>query len=611
MKKLLLCLVGCHGIMATAQPTVYTTANAHAHNDYEKPIPFRAAYNEGFGSLEADLHLINDTLWVAHDSARTGIDPTFEVLYLQPLEKEVARHDGFPYADHTKRLQLLIDLKTDAIPTLDKIVAALRGYPSLTNNPNIRFVISGKRPDSTTWQQYPSFIWFDGNMGQSYPPAVLDKIALMSAGFTKYSTWNGKGRLVAHEQDTIQKLIAKAHALGKPVRFWATPDNINAWYHLIKLKVDYLNTDRVAELACFLNKLPRTGYRNNNIYVPYRPTYKTDGVNKKVKNVILLIGDGTGLAHWYSGYTANHARLNVFNMRSIGLSKTSSYDNFITDSAPGATAFSSGEKANNRSVGIDHTGVALSLIPDYVHKKGMRSGLLTSGDMTDATPAAFYAHRAERSDSASMFADLATSPVQLLMGAGNRAFNDTVRQNLQQRGFHIVSTVDSVPATTHDKWIVMDERAHLSMINGRGPWLQQAFDRSLNILSQHKAGFFLMAEGAQVDHGAHDNNLPWLASEVMDFDQLVGRAMQFADTNGETLVIVTADHETGGLTLLDGNYDNGYIGAQFATDDHTAIPVPVFAYGPQSRLFSGVYENTAVFSKIMQVLGIPAKPAAK
>lgn len=594
-----------------AQPTAYTTANAHAHNDYEKPVPFRAAYHEGFGSLEADLHLINDTLWVAHDTARPRIDPTFEVLYLQPLEKEVARLGGFPYADHTKKLQLLIDLKTDAIPTLDKVVAALRKYPSLTNSSHIRFVISGSRPDPATWQQYPSFIWFDGNMDQAYPAAALEKIALMSAGFTKYSTWNGKGRLPAREQDTIQKLIAGAHALGKPVRFWATPDNINAWYHLMKLKVDYLNTDHVAELASFLNKLPKTGYRNDKTYVPYQPTYKTDGVNKKVKNVILLIGDGTGLAHWYSGYTANHARLNVFNMRSIGLSKTSSYDNFITDSAPGATAFASGEKTNNRSVGVDHTGVALSLIPDYVHKKGMRSGLLTSGDMTDATPAAFYAHRAERSDGAGMFADLVNSPVQLLMGAGNRAFNDTIRHNLQQHGFHIVTTVDSVPAVTSDKWIVMDERARLSMLKGRGPWLQQAFDKSLSILSRHKAGFFIMAEGAQVDHGAHDNNLPWLASEVMDFDQLVGRAMQFADTNGETLVIVTADHETGGLSLLDGNYDTGYIGAQFATDDHTAIPVPVFAYGPQSKLFCGVYENTAVFFKIMQALGIPVQPVAK
>lgn len=592
-----------------AQPTVYTTGNAHSHNDYEKPFPFQAAYNEGFGSMEADLHLVNDTLLVGHDTAIAGINPTFESIYLQPLEKAVARNNGYPFADHTQKLQLLIDLK---MPSLDKVVTLLQKYPSLTSNPNIRFVISGSRPEPANWLQYPAFIWFDGNLDEKYPAATLEKVALLSVGFTKYSKWNGKGRIPAQELDTLRKLVANAHALGKPVRFWATPDNINAWYHLMKLKVDYLNTDRITELGAFLKKLPATIHKNDKAHELYQPQYKNDGVAKKVKNVILIIGDGTGLAQWYSGYTANHARLNVFNIRSIGLSKTSSYDNFITDSAPGATALASGKKTNNRAIGVDHTGVTLSLIPDYAAKKGMLTGLITSGDMTDATPASFYGHRTERSNAAGMFADLATSPVQLLMGSGNRAFNDTVRSNLQKHGFHITTKIDSVPAATQDKWVVMDARAHQSILQGRGEWLQQAFSKSLEILSANKNGFFLMAEGAQVDHGGHDNNLPWLATEVMDLDRLVGRAMQFADANGETLVVVTADHETGGLSLMDGNYESGYIGGQFATDDHTAIPVPVFAYGPQSRLFSGVYENTAIFNKIMQALGIqPEKPAAK
>lgn len=597
--------------MAMAQPAVYTTANAHSHNDYENPHPFFAAWNEGFGSMEADLHLINDTLWVSHNKARPGIDPTFESLYLAPLSKAVAQNKGFPYADQTKQLQLLIDLKTEAVPTLEKVAAVLKQYPALSNNANIRFVISGSRPDSSTWHRYPAYIWFDGNLGKTYPAAALEKIALLSADFHKFTAWNGKGRLVAKEQDTLEKLVNAAHALGKPVRFWATPDNINAWYHLMKLKVDYLNTDRIAEMGAFLKKLQRTTYRSDKAYELYKPTYKTDGVNKKVKNVILLIGDGTGLAHWYTGYTANKGRLNVFNMRKVGLSKTSSFDNYITDSAPGATALSTGQKTNNRAVGVDHTGVALKQIPDYIQPKGMRTGLITSGDMADATPAAFYGHQSERSAGAGMFADLAGAPVQLLMGAGNKSLTPAAEASLKQNGFSLVRTIDSVPANTTGKWIVADERARLSMLKGRGAWLQQAFDRSVSILSKNKAGFFLMAEGAQVDHGAHDNNLPWLATEVMDLDQLVGRAMEFADTNGETLVIVTADHETGGVSLMDGHYTEGNTAVQFATEDHTAIPVPVFAYGPQSDLFAGVYENTALFNKIMQALGIQAPAVAR
>lgn len=114
-----------------------------------------------------------------------------------------------------------------------------------------------------------------------------------------------------------------------------------------------------------------------------------------------------------------------------------------------------------------------------------------------------------------------------------------------------------------------------------------------------------MTEGARVDYGEHANSLPYVATEVMDFDQVVGEALKFADKDGETLVIVTADHETGGLTLLDGDYKNGYVSGQFSSNDHTALPVPVFAYGPQSFRFRGVYENTALFGKILQAYGIP------
>lgn len=250
-------------MVAIAQPTVYTVANAHAHNDYEKPFPFQAAWNEGVGSMEADLHLVNDTLLLGHDTAIAGIHPTFERVYLEPLQKAVQKNNGYPYADPTQKLQLLIDLKTPGIPTLEKVVAVLQQYPSLINCRHIRFVISGNRPEPATWPQYPAFIWFDGSLGHTYTPATLEKIALMSAGFTKYSKWKGKGRIPAHELDTLQKMIASAHALGKPVRFWATPDNSKAWNLLIKLKVDYLNTDLITELSAFLKKLPTTAYRNN------------------------------------------------------------------------------------------------------------------------------------------------------------------------------------------------------------------------------------------------------------------------------------------------------------------------------------------------------------
>ncbi len=607
MQKIFCWLLCCYATMAVAQPYQYTTANAHSHNDYENPVPFWTAYNEGFGSIEADVHLLNDTLLVAHDRVDPANHRTLEAFYLQPLQGCVRKNNGYPYADHTRKLQLLIDVKTDSLSTLDKIISTIRRYPELANNANIRFVITGGRPVPEKFSSYPSFIWFDGNLGETYPASALPRIAMMSADFHKYATWNGKSNIPAAEVARLQPLIEQSHALGKPVRFWASPDVVNAWYQLMKLQVDFLNTDHITQLSYFLGHLPKNSFRNDQPYRLYQPTYASDGTTRKVKNMILLIGDGTGLAQLYTGYTANHGQLNIFGMRHIGLSKTSSYNHYITDSAPGSTSIASGEKTNNRFVGVDHTGRPLPLIPDFLARKNIPTGLVTAGDVTDATPADFYAHRMERDSSVAIFHDLASAPVQLLMGSGNKSFNASLKQELEAHHFTITASVDSVPDATTGKWLVMEPRAGLPANGGRGNWLQQAFTKTLNILSRQKKGFFIMTEGAQIDHGGHDNNLPYVAGEVMDFDQVVARALQFADQDGETLVIVTADHETGGLSLLDGDYNKGYVSGNFSTNDHTAIPVPVFAYGPQSQQFNGVYENTELFGKILAAMGIPAK----
>jgi len=298
------------------------------------------------------------------------------------------------------------------------------------------------------------------------------------------------------------------------------------------------------------------------------------------------------------------------------LSKTSSHDNYITDSAPGSTAISSGIKTNNRFVGVDHTGKSVPLIPELIARKRIKTGLITCGDIADATPADFYAHQSSRDDATAILKDLLKSPVDVLMGSGDESLNnvgilkesdkakigENIVSELSTR-YKIVSSLDSVREKQNNKWIVIEKRAGLSMLDGRGDWLQQALAKTIKVLSKRKEGFFLMAEGAQVDYGGHDNNIAYVSTEVMDFDKTIGDALRFADKDGETLVIVTADHETGGLTLLDGDYTKGYVSGQFSTNDHTALPVQVFAYGPQSFRFRGVYENTALFKKILDSFG--------
>ena len=617
-----------------AQPLKYSVANAHSHNDYKNPVPFLAAFAAGFGSIEADVFLQDGQLRVAHEQNEIRPELTLEAMYLRPLQYWVRRNNGYPYADTSRHLQMLIELKSENnVESLDTLVALLRRFPELIQGGHIMWVITGRRPDPSTFTSYPDFIGFDGELGRAYTPEALSRVSMLSDDLKQYSYWNGKSNIPADQRDTLQRVIARAHRLGKPVRFWDAPDVINAWYQLMHLGVDYINTDRINELAHFLNTLPDNSFRgagpgtteggaSRSVAVSnapgnsasgglrlstdtlYHPTYRSDGAPRKAKNIILLIGDGTGLAQLYAGYTANQGSLNIFSIRNMGLSKTSSYDSYVTDSAPGSTAFASGEKTNNRAVGVDHTGAALTLIPQLLDRKGIQTGLITAGDVTDATPADFFAHRSERDNSVGIFQDLESAPVTVLMGSGNRNFNPTLRAVLEAGHYRIRSSLDSVRADQPGKWLVMDERAGLSMLKGRGDWLPRAFDKTVSILSQNKAGFFLMAEGAQVDYGGHANSLPYVVTEVLDFDQVVGQALRFADQDGQTLVIVTADHETGGLSLLDGDIPKGYVSGQFSTNDHTGIPVPVFAYGPGAEMFRGVYENTELFRKMLKAMGL-------
>lgn len=285
-------------------------------------------------------------------------------------------------------------------------------------------------------------------------------------------------------------------------------------------------------------------------------------------------------------------------MRETGLSKTSSYDNYITDSAPGATAFSSGEKTNNRAVGVDHSGQKLALLPEILQRRKMKTGIITSGDFRDATPAAFYSHQPERSNYKDILRELADTPVDLIAGACDLKEDSALI--LLRKKFSIIYSADSI-VNQRLPILVADKNAALAVSEGRGDWAQQTFQSAIKTLA-NKDGFFLVLEGAQIDHGGHANKLPYVVTELLDFDKVIGAAMQYADSNGETLVIVTGDHETGGLTLTGGDYARAMVSGQFSTVDHTAVPVPVFAYGPQSNLFRGVYENTEIFRLIIKAL---------
>jgi alkaline phosphatase len=234
----------------------YTTLNAHSHNDYVNDPAFWLAYNNHFGSVEADIWAINGELYVGHNSSDIKPERTLDILYLQPIVNLFGQNKGKPWADSNATFQLLIDLKTVTEPTLSLLVEKLKKYPDVfdpeINSHAIRIIITGNRPDPSAFEKYPLFIFFDGLLHLKYNPNQLKRVPLFSENIKQFSQWNGEGLIIEKERIRLEKITDSVHALYKKIRFWNCPDNENAWRTYMKLHIDYLNTDQIVKLTEYL-----------------------------------------------------------------------------------------------------------------------------------------------------------------------------------------------------------------------------------------------------------------------------------------------------------------------------------------------------------------------
>jgi alkaline phosphatase len=210
------------------------------------------AYDQGFGSIEADIFLRNSDLIVAHDQNELKYNRSFKKLYLENIDSSLRKNRGYPYKDSSRNLQLLIDIKTDSVETLEKLIALLEQFPALIHNHHIFLVITGNRPNPDSFSHYPDFIWFDGVLSGSYTQDQLSRIKVLSDDFHHFSRWRGDGQIPVEDSDRLATFITRAHQDGILVRFWNAPDFNNAWTQFIKLHVDYINTDHIDALAEFL-----------------------------------------------------------------------------------------------------------------------------------------------------------------------------------------------------------------------------------------------------------------------------------------------------------------------------------------------------------------------
>lgn len=337
--------------------------------------------------------------------------------------------------------------------------------------------------------------------------------------------------------------------------------------------------------------------------------YNTDFKSTKPTNVILMIGDGMGTAQVYAGKTANKGNLFLDNFKHTGFSLTYSSEDYVTDSAAGGTAMACGIKTYNAAIGVDIHKKPVKTILEKAADKKIGTGLVSTSSITHATPASFIAHQPHRNMYEEIAADFLKSDIDLFIGGGfdhftKRKDGKNLVVELEQKAYTVLQDIHHIKQFKKGKLAGFTASEHNGRVGVRKDMLQIASQTALNVLSQNKKGFFLMIEGSQIDWGGHDNDLTYIVEEMLDFDKAIGVVLEFAAKNQNTLVIVTADHETGGLTLNKGDLEQGTIAAKFTTGKHTGVMVPIFAFGPGADQFTGIMENTDIPKKIEKLLNL-------
>ena len=326
--------------------------------------------------------------------------------------------------------------------------------------------------------------------------------------------------------------------------------------------------------------------------------------NNKVKNVILFIGDGMGpsqvsLARLSIG-GANH-RLSFENFPVTGIVFNHSAQNLYTDSAAAATAWAAGVKTKNGFLSVDPENKFLPTIPELLSTKGYLTGLVATSSITHATPAAFYAHIKSRSKEKKIAQMLVESDIAIALGGGSKFF----KLPLSDKQIHLIdngNSLDQDNLTKHSRVLGLFAEGGLDRRLAPPTQLKMT-EKALDFLdkkSSNCSGFFLMSEGSQIDWAGHDNNVQYMLSEFRDFDASVAAAIEFAKNDKHTLILVTADHATGGLVLQKPKGSS--IRAQWTTTSHDISPINIYAYGPGAELFSGVMDDTEIFDRILQAL---------
>lgn len=342
------------------------------------------------------------------------------------------------------------------------------------------------------------------------------------------------------------------------------------------------------------------------------------GAADSVRNVIFMIGDGMGLGHVSLLTIEDKYAPTAFNRaQGVALISTYSANNRVTDSAAAATALATGTKTNNSTLGLDPDGNRLQSLMAKAVEQGRPTGIVVCCYLQHATPAGFYAHVTKRGETEAITRDLLASNIDVLIGGGRKWLSeecdegDSYFDAFVRKGYFVANSLDETENLHSGRLLGVVAEKHLPDADKRGDYLPCATEKALEILTNDAdsvgRGFVLMVEGSLIDGAAHANDAERVLGEMRDFEHTVAVAMDFADQHPGTLVIVTADHETGGLTIPSNKADftQSESGLQYAfsTKGHTGTLVPVYLYGTGADQITGVMDNTQLSRRIMTLLG--------
>lgn len=339
---------------------------------------------------------------------------------------------------------------------------------------------------------------------------------------------------------------------------------------------------------------------------PYETVSVQEPKGKKVKNIIFMIGDGMGLEQISAAWVCNGGKLNLDNFTNVGIQRTYSANKLVTDSAAAGTALATGHKTDNGMISMTPDTVAVKSLAEEAMEKGKRAGAAVTCRVNDATPAVFFSHTATRKNQEDIVEQMANSGVYFLSGGGTKFWRDRedgkdITEVVKAKGYSYVETKEDLMAVESGPVVALMDSYELKPSLDRGDILPASVAKALELLD-NKKGFFLMVEGSMIDDGGHDNKAGHTMEEIFDFDKTIGLVLEWAAKDGETLVIVTGDHATGGMTLLSGDIDDKRIRVNFSTTGHNGIALPVFAWGPHSEDFVGIYENTELSDRIRALI---------